>query len=143
LLIVASAVVAGLALVAWFALVHPDYSATRAALFPSVPTPLLLLGVVLFSAVNGALEEVAYRGVLLDALDAALGAGVAPVVIQALAFGALHIGGFPRGAAGVVLAAIFGLMMGTVRRQTRGLLAPWLAHILADVTIGAILIATR
>jgi hypothetical protein len=34
-------------------------------------------------------------------------------------------------------------MMGTLRRQTRGLLAPWLAHILADVVIGSILIATR
>jgi membrane protease YdiL (CAAX protease family) len=143
LLIVGSAVVAGTALVGWFVLVKPDYSAIRAELFPSVPTPLLFLGVVLFSAVNGALEELAYRGVLLDSLDAALGAAVAPVVIQALAFGALHIGGFPRGAAGVVLATIFGVMMGTIRRQTRGLLAPWLAHILADITIGAILIATR
>jgi membrane protease YdiL (CAAX protease family) len=142
-LIVASAVVAGLALVAWFTLAHPDYSAIRAALFPPVPTPLLLVGVVLFAAVNGALEEVAYRGVLLDALDAVLGAGVAPIVIQAFAFGAMHFGGFPRGAAGVALATIFGLMMGTIRRSSRGLLAPWLAHILADVVIGTILIVTR
>jgi membrane protease YdiL (CAAX protease family) len=142
-LIVASAAVAGLALIAWFSIAHPDYGAVRAVLFPPVSTPLLLLGVVLFSAVNGAFEEVAYRGVLLDALDAALGPGVAAVVLQALPFGALHIAGFPRGAAGVALAAIFGVMMGTVRRQTRGLLAPWLAHILADTVIGAILIATR
>lgn len=142
-LIVASAVVAGLALIAWFALAKPDYAAVRATLFPPAPTYALLLGVVVFAAVNGALEELAYRGVLLDALDAALGAGVAPVVIQALAFGALHVGGFPRGAAGVGLAAVYGIMMGIVRRQTRGLLVPWLAHILVDVVIGTILIASR
>jgi membrane protease YdiL (CAAX protease family) len=142
-LILASAMVSGLALVVWFAIARPDYAATRATLFPPLPTPLLLIGIVLFSAVNGALEEVAYRGVLLDALDAALGAGAIAVVIQAIAFGALHFGGFPRGAAGVALAAIYGLMMGTIRRTTRGLLAPWLAHILADVVAGAILISTR
>jgi membrane protease YdiL (CAAX protease family) len=132
-----------LALVAWFALAHPDYSVIRAALFPALPVPLLLLGIVLFSAANGALEEVAYRGVVLDAIDAALGAGAAPIAIQAMAFGALHINGFPRGAAGVVLASIFGVFMGIVRRQARGLLAPWLAHILADVVIGSILLASR
>jgi hypothetical protein len=30
-----------------------------------------------------------------------------------------------------------------VRRQARGMLGPWLAHVLADVAIGAILVATR
>lgn len=143
LLIVGSALVAGIALLAWFALVQPDYSAVRTVLFPPLSTPVLFLGVVLFSALNGALEELAYRGILLDALDASLGAGVAPVLLQAIAFGALHIGGFPSGAAGVLLATIFGVMMGTIRRETRGLLAPWLAHILADMAIGTILIATR
>jgi membrane protease YdiL (CAAX protease family) len=143
LLIAASALVAGAALIAWFALAHPDYTGTRTVLLPPVPAPLLLLGVVLFSAVNGALEEIAYRGVLLDALDAALGVGVAAVLIQALAFGAMHFSGFPRGAAGVGLAAVYGVMMGAIRRRTRGLLAPWLAHILADVTIGVILILSR
>lgn len=140
-LIVTSALVAGVALVGWFVTAAPDYAAVRTTLFPALPAPLLLVGVSLFGVVNAALEEVAYRGLLLQALDAAL--GTVSIVIQAIAFGALHIGGFPRGAAGVVLATIFGLMMGTIRRRTRGLLAPWVAHVLADVTIGAILIATR
>jgi len=140
--IVASAVVAGAALVLWFVLARPDYSAIR-AMFPPVSTPLLMLGVLAFAAVNGALEELAYRGVVLDALDAALGVRAAPVVIQALAFGALHYGGFPRGAAGVALATIYGLMMGTIRRRSRGLLAPWLAHILADTVIGSLLLASQ
>lgn len=92
---------------------------------------------------NGALEEVAYRGLLEGALDAALGTGTASVVLQAIAFGALHVAGFPQGAAGVLLATLFGVMMALVRRQSRGLLAPWLAHILVDTTIGTILLTTR
>jgi hypothetical protein len=43
----------------------------------------------------------------------------------------------------VGLASIYGLMMGIVRRQARGMLGPWMAHVMADVTIGAILLATR
>ncbi len=33
--------------------------------------------------------------------------------------------------------------MGLVRRQARGMLGPWLAHVFADIAIGAILVATR
>jgi membrane protease YdiL (CAAX protease family) len=101
------------------------------------------VGVVVFAMLNGALEELVYRGVLLSALDAALGASALSLALQAIAFGAMHIHGFPSGAAGVGLASIYGLMLGLVRRQARGMLGPWLAHVLADVTIGAILVATR
>jgi membrane protease YdiL (CAAX protease family) len=142
-MIAASSVVAAGALFVWFQLAHPDYAGVRAALFPPLPLPLLLVGVVLFSMANGALEELAYRGVLLHALDAAVGPGALALVIQAGAFGALHYGGFPRGAAGVALATTYGVMMGLVRRRARGMLAPWLAHILADVCCGIILLATR
>ena len=141
-MVVGSALVAGTALLAWFELVRPDYAGVRAALFPHVSWPLLMAGVVLFAMVNGALEEIAYRGVLLDALDAAVGPGVLAIVLQAAAFGALHIGGFPRGVAGVALATTYGVMMGLVRRRSQGLLAPWLAHVLTDTVIGSILVAT-
>jgi hypothetical protein len=141
--IVGSSAVAATALVIWFALVRPDYSAVRAALFPALPWPLLMAGVVVFAMVNGALEELIYRGVLLSALDTALGVSALSLALQAIAFGAIHIHGFPSGAAGVGLASIYGLMMGIVRRQARGMLGPWLAHVCADVAIGAILVATR
>jgi membrane protease YdiL (CAAX protease family) len=141
--IVASAVIAAGALFVWFQIAHPDYTAVREKLFPRVSAPLLLLGVLLFSMVNGALEEIAYRGVLLHALDAAVGSTFLAIALQGAAFGAIHVGGFPRGLAGVALATIYGVMMGLVRRQSRGMLAPWVAHVLADCAIGVILVATR
>jgi hypothetical protein len=141
--IVGSSVVAATALVLWFVLVRPDYSAVRGTLLPALPWPLLMVGVVVFAMVNGALEELVYRGVLLSALDAALGVSALSLALQAIAFGAAHIHGFPSGAAGVGLASIYGLMMGLVRRQARGMLGPWLAHVFADIAIGSILVATR
>lgn len=141
--IIASSALAAVALAAWFALFRPDYSAVRATLFPALPWPLLMVGVAAFSVVNGALEEFVYRGVLLEALDAALGASMASVLLQSLAFGALHIHGFPSGATGVALATIYGFIIGLVRRRSDGMLAPWLAHICADIAIGSILVATR
>lgn len=59
--------------------------------------------------VNAAVEEGAYRGVILHALDSSLGPGFAALLLQALAFGAIHIRGFPRGWVGVGLACIYGL----------------------------------
>jgi membrane protease YdiL (CAAX protease family) len=132
--------VSALALVVWFALAKPDYGALVGTLFPRLPVPLLFAGVVGFSLVNAALEELIYRGVLLGALDAALGGGVLPVVLQAVAFGIVHIAGFPRGLAGVGLATIYGLLMGAVRRRARGMLGPWLAHVATDIVIGSILL---
>jgi hypothetical protein len=140
LLITVSVCVSALALVIWFALAKPDYSALVGTLFPRLPLPLLFAGVVGFSMINAAVEELIYRGVLLAALDAALGVGLLPVVLQAAAFGIAHIAGFPRGLAGVGLATIYGLLMGAVRRRARGMLGPWLAHVATDVVIGSILL---
>jgi len=65
---------------------------------------------VLFSLINAAVEEGAYRGVVVNALDRVRVPWQAEIV-QALAFGLLHIHGFPRGWIGVGLATIFGVMM--------------------------------
>jgi membrane protease YdiL (CAAX protease family) len=141
LLIVASLVVSSTALVAWFALAKPDYGEV-VAMFPEVPTPALFVGVVMFAVLNAALEETIYRGVVMGALDASLGAGMVPVLLQAVLFGILHINGFPRGPVGIGLATIYGMMMGLVRRKSGGMLAPWIAHVGTDVTIGSILLTT-
>jgi len=135
-----SVFVSALALLLWFALAKPDYSALVGTLFPRLPLPLLFAGVVGFSLINAAIEELIYRGVLLGALDATLGVGMLPVVLQAGVFGIVHIAGFPRGLAGVGLASIYGLLMGAVRRRARGMLGPWLAHVVTDVVIGSILL---
>jgi len=114
----------------------------RGTLFPNLPIPVLAVGVVLFSVVNAALEEFVYRGVILHALDTALKHRTLAVLLQAIVFGIVHIHGFPRGVFGAVLATLYGIMMAIVRRLSGGLMAPWLAHIFADVTIGAILLVS-
>lgn len=141
LLIAASIVVSSTALVVWFALARPDYGEV-VAMFPRLPTLALFAGVVVFAILNAALEETIYRGVVMGALDASLGPGAMPVLLQAALFGILHIHGFPRGLVGVGLATVYGLMMGVVRRRSGGMLAPWIAHVGTDVAIGSILLTT-
>jgi membrane protease YdiL (CAAX protease family) len=72
----------------------------------------------------------------------ALRAGIERVgvvlALQALAFGLLHIQGFPRGWSGVLLATVYGAMMGELRRRTGGLLLPWAVHVGADLVISAV-----
>ncbi|MCP5113866.1 MAG: CPBP family intramembrane metalloprotease, partial [bacterium] len=48
--------------------------------------------------------------------------------------------GFPRGGIGVGLATVYGLILGLVWNRSRGMLAPWVAHVLADSTIVGILL---
>jgi membrane protease YdiL (CAAX protease family) len=140
LLAAACALAAAVGLSVWFAIWRPDIDDLVAAFVPPVPLWLLIVGGVLFSMVNAAVEEAAFRGVLMHGLDSALGPGVAALALQALAFGALHIEGFPRGAAGVGLAMTYGLMMGIVRRRSGGLLAPWAAHVATDMAIAGIVL---
>jgi hypothetical protein len=89
---------------------------------------------------NAALEEAAYRGVFLHALDTSLGPGFPALLLQALAFGAIHLRGFPGGWLGVGLACIFGLFMGLIRRRAGGMFAPWIAHVFTDVVIAGIVL---
>ncbi len=133
------AIAASIALVLWTHLAQPELSNLRALIPPDVPLALLFLGGFLFSVFNAIGEEFLWRGAILDALDRTLGEGAAPLLIQAASFGLAHYQGFPRGWTGVGLAAIYGLMMGIVRRRSDGLLAPIVAHVFADMTIVGIL----
>ena len=141
-LVAAIALVSAVALLAWYAIVKPDLDDLVRAFVPNQALWVLAPSTIVFAMVNAAIEEAAYRGILLSALDATLGPGVVSVALQAIAFGALHLyGGFPRGVVGVMLACIYGLMLGALRRQAGGLLAPWIAHVLTDLVIFAIVIA--
>lgn len=93
---------------------------------------------LLFSCLNAAVEEAFYRGVIMQALLGTVGTMPA-LALQAASFGLLHTEGIPSGPAGVLLTAGYGLLLGVIRLKAHGLLAPWLAHVLADVTIVAVI----
>ena len=124
------------ALVGWAIFCKPDLSPSRANI-PSMPLWILPLAGLAFAVINAAVEEAIFRGIILQALDSALGAGITPVVIQGLVFGWMHYSevGFPKGALGVAMAFIYGLLLGFLRNHSQGMAAPWLAHTGADMTV--------
>jgi len=141
LLCAAAVLIAGAALLTWYFLLHPNLDDIVNSFVPDLPLGLLIAGGLIFSMINAAVEEGAYRGVVLHALDTSLGPGLVALVLQAVAFGTLHIqGGFPRGWLGAGLACIFGIFMGVVRRRAGGMFAPWIAHVVTDVVIAGIVL---
>jgi uncharacterized protein len=93
---------------------------------------------LLFACLNAAVEEAFYRGVIMHALLGTVGT-IPALALQAAAFGLLHTEGTPSGPAGVALTAGYGLLLGVIRLKAHGLLAPWLAHVLADLTVVAVI----
>ena len=107
---------------------------------PNLPLALVVVGGIGFAFFNAFLEEAVYRVVFFEALAASTATATPAVVVQAAAFGALHLNGFPRGVVGVALATIYGLMLGALRVRARGMLAVCVAHVCADATIFVILL---
>ena len=131
------------ALTAWLFLLKPDLSDLTSSALLQVPRAVLLVGGVAFALINAALEELIWRGVIQTALVSAspsrTGAHAA-ILIQAVSFGLQHAHGFPRGVVGVTLAAGWAVMLGLLRQHSRGLLAPFLAHVVADATIAILVL---
>lgn len=69
-----------------------------------------------------------------------MGPGALHLLLQAVAFGTIHLQGIPSGPIGMLMATIYGLMRGWVKRRSGGMLAPFAAHMFADVVIFAILV---
>ncbi len=134
---VATVVIASVALVGWFLVLRPDVSHMKANL-PRVGAGWLVAALIAWSCLNALAEEFVFRGVFQHALEAATGATTA-VLAQGVAFGLFHFRGFPSGWSGVLLATVYGLLLGDLRRRSRGLLAPWAVHVFADLAIVAIL----
>jgi membrane protease YdiL (CAAX protease family) len=140
LLVAATAAVAGIALCVWHRALRPDLS-RHLGYIPDLPVwtwPFLGLG---FSVLNAAMEEAAFRGIVMQAADSAFGPGVLSLLSQAGLFGVMHyLQGFPRGLWGIGMTFLYGVMLGHIRRASQGMLAPWIAHVLADLVIFAILV---
>src|SRR5439155_13501969 len=119
----------------WF----PQDAAEAAQQLPHRTTlPLLVCGAS-FALVNAFLEEMLFRGILLDAFESQIGPLWA-LLVQGVVFGVAHMHGVSSGVTGVIMAAIYGCWLGLLRQWTRGLLAPYLAHVCADATIFVLLI---
>jgi membrane protease YdiL (CAAX protease family) len=135
LLILGIIVISGVALIGWTILLSPILST-----MPRVHPGLLILGGFGFALSNALVEELIFRGILWDGLRSLLTSTAAVIIIQSALFGILHWKGFPSGVVGVSLVFIWGILLGIIRQRTRGLLAPILAHIGADLTIFGILL---
>lgn len=139
---IGSAALSGAALLGWFLLTRPDLTTLIKNFLPNLPLPVLIFGGIIFAMVNALVEESVYRGVIFGAL---LESGLSRTVIlplQAVAFGTIHMNGFPSGWIGVGLASLYGLLMGLIRFRSGGLLAPWAGHVLTDLVIVTIVLLT-
>ncbi len=138
-IVILTVVVSSVALLLWFFLFHPDLSHVL-NLIPSWNPLLLMLCGLSFAVANAAIEETIYRGVIMQGLDAAFGANYISLLLQAILFGTIHIHGVPGGNIGVVMASIYGLMLGSLKRLANGMLAPFVAHVFADIVIFSIIV---
>ncbi len=141
--VVATSALSATALYLWSRMANPDLT-VHLAHIPSLPVWLLPLAGLAFACGNAALEELAFRGIVMQAFESALSRAWVAVVCQAALFGAMHYRqGFPNEGWGLVMTFVYGVMLGALRRQSRGMLAPWLAHVSADIVIFLILVTQR
>jgi membrane protease YdiL (CAAX protease family) len=132
-----AALASSAALIAWAAMLQPDFDRQRAML-PQWPILGLIAAGLTFSVLNAILEEFIWRGLLLQWLKGWM-APSAALLVQAASFGAAHYMGFPSGFVGAGLAALYGAVLGALALRARGLLAPIIAHVAADAAIFTIL----
>jgi membrane protease YdiL (CAAX protease family) len=95
------------------------------------------IGIPVFALVNAFAEEVIYRGVLQEVLYITFNSVIFSIVFQASMFAAAHVAvGFPNGLLGYIMVFVYGTMLGFLRMRTKGMFAPYLTHVFADLIIG-------
>lgn len=127
-----------LVLLAFDAWAQPDTTELAAQLPTGAFGHLMLAGVFL-SLVNATLEEVIFRGLFWEAIAAEWNVHIALLVTAAL-FGLGHLGGYPPGPLGAVLAGGYGVALGLLRWWTGGLGLAIGCHVCADATIFGLLL---
>ena len=102
-----------------------------------IPKPVILfLGAPIFALLNAFSEEVIYRGVFQEAAERARFPALWVLVLQASGFASIHFSsGFPNGFIGYAMTFVYAIALGMLRLKTRGLLAPYVAHVCADLVI--------
>jgi membrane protease YdiL (CAAX protease family) len=135
----AVALLSALALYLWAAVTKPNLTDLM-TLIPRQSLGTLILVGIGFAIANSFVEESIYRGILWTAFGKAFGSLVIAAILQSVIFGIAHLHGFPRGAIGVGMALIYGLLLGWIRQRSNGLLAPMIVHIVADIVLYLILL---
>ena len=139
ILIIATVIVSSFSLIGWVVLIKPDIK-HHLALVPELPFWAYPFAGIGFALLNSVMEEAIFRGIFMEAIDSALGAGYWSICIQAVPFAALHyIAGFPNGMLGFILVLVYGVVLGAIRRISKGIFAPVIAHFAADIAIFSIL----
>ncbi len=133
-LAVASVPLTTLALVAFIASGRTDLESAPEGLqsLPGWVIPLAGLGFVL---ANPTVEEVLFRGALQTMVAERLESASAAIVVQGVAFGAIHLDGVPGGVLGAAMAAVWGVVLGVVRHRMGSIRTVWVVHVLANVAI--------
>jgi len=132
-------IISSAALVAWYLLVKPNLLIYD-EYFPKIEAYKLMVGGVAFALLNAFVEECIYRGVLWGTLGYFFKRWEGVLFFQAMLFGAVHVFGVPNGIIGVLLAFMYGLMLGFLRYRAKGLFIPILTHVMADITIFVIML---
>jgi membrane protease YdiL (CAAX protease family) len=95
----------------------------------------LLPWALVFAAVNAFTEEVYFRASLLATLPKIIGKGQI-LLINAVFFGLAHyLYGSPPGVVGFLMTGFLAWLMGKAMMETRGLLWPWIIHVVPDAVI--------
>jgi membrane protease YdiL (CAAX protease family) len=123
----------------WHSTFHGQLPQAYRLLAASVPAPVAAAGGLGFLILNGAVEDSVFFGVLLTPVLRHYPRSWA-IGLIAVGFGTAHVHGVPNGAPGIVLAAAWAVMLAYLRTRTEGMLATYLAHIVADGTIVILLL---
>lgn len=144
LIAIATGLASAGALIAWAAWARDLGLAERIAaeLADTARVPLVLIGIPVFAVANATTEEAIFRGVLLGAWLESSRARWPAMLAQAASFAALHYQmGFPNGSVGYLMVFCYALVLGAIRLQTSGLMAPIAVHVISDLVIGYIVVA--
>ena len=141
-LMIPTILISSTALVLWVYFLKPDLTDLK-NMVPGSSVPKIIIIGFLFSIFNSIWEEIILKGILWNGLENIFTSVLLINISQAVLFGVMHLNGFPRGITGAVLAGIYGLLIGFIRKSSGGLLAPIVTHFFADATIFGILIAIQ
>lgn len=126
-------------LLIWNHLADGELPPAYSELAQSVPLPAAVAGAFAFFVINGAIEDSIWAGVLLSATERLVPPWLAITTVAA-SFGLAHLHGVPDGPIGVLMAGSWGLVLALLRLRTGGMGATYLAHVVADATIAAMLL---